>query len=101
MPGGGVTGAPARYMGRNSKKVAREKHEGRCVRAGGARCGNKLRAQSRVFLVCMCVFLMGLLVWVKAGGGPPRLHCASDLWPFVTLSEWERGRGRVSGRDFK
>lgn len=36
-PGGGVTGGPARYMGRNSKKAAREKHEGVRVRAAGAR----------------------------------------------------------------
>lgn len=56
-------------------------------------CGDKLRAQSCVFLVSACVFSTGLLVWANAGGGPPCLHCAGDLWPFVTLSEWEGREG--------
>lgn len=38
--------------------------------------------------LCVCVFLWGH--WCGQGdGGPPCLHCAGDLWPFVTLSEWE------------
>ena len=28
--------------------------------------------------------------WLRGrDGGAPRLHCAGDLWPFVTLSERE------------
>lgn len=43
------------------------------------------------FCWLVCGFLMGLLTW----GG-----CAGDLWPFVTLSEWEeRGRDAESERE--
>lgn len=71
------------------------------VRRAGS--GDKLGAVECIcWLVCV---LMGLLVWAGWGGGveePPCLHCGSDLWPFVTLSEWEgRQRQRVRGRDFK
>lgn len=34
----------------------------------------------------------------RGDGGPPSLHCVSDLWPFVILSE---GEERVRARDFK
>lgn len=45
----------------------------------------------------MCVSGLDGVTGVRQGdGGLPRLHCASNLWPFVTLSEWEE-RVRVRG----
>lgn len=42
----------------------------------------------------MCVrWLLCVFDWVigvgRGDARPPDLHCASDPWPFVTLSEWE------------
>lgn len=64
-----------------------------CVRCAGS--GDKLGWGGSGAFVCfcwlVCGFLMGLLTW----GG-----CAGDLWPFVTLSEWEeRGRDAESERE--
>lgn len=50
----------------------------------------------------MCVCFDGVIGDGQGDGGPPCLHCASDLWPFVALSEWEeREMQRVRGRGFK
>lgn len=67
----------ARYMERNLKKAE--------SRTWGC-CRDELGA--------VCVFpglhVFWLSYWCGQGDGkPPCLHCACDLWPFVTLSEWE------------
>lgn len=49
-----------------------------------------------------CVCFDGVIGVGRGMEEPPCLQCASDLWPFVTLSEWEeRETQRVRGRDFK
>lgn len=50
--------------------------------------GDKLRT-----VVCVCWFVCafhGVTSPGREGVEVPCLHCVSDPWPFVTLSEWEK-----------
>lgn len=68
------------------------------------RCGGDKLEGAALYIcwlvcVCLCVCFDGVMSVSRGDGGPPCLHCASDLWPFVTRSEWEgRAMPRVRGR---